>query len=116
MKKLIIILILGFGISSQAQDKLTMYGEISTMSFGRAVFNLDTRYKIDNKISLSNWSSFTQGRTIDMGGDYNLSSTLINLKNKKGNFIFSTGHQYLAAPLYDRTRHDLVIKIRFKIL
>ena len=116
MKKLIIILIFSLGITSQAQDKLTMYGEISTMSFERSVFNLDTRYQINNKISLSNWSTFTQGRTIDMGGDYKVSSTLINFKNNKGNFTFSTGHQYLAAPLYNRSRHDLVIKIRFKIL
>ena len=115
MKKLIIILILSFGITSQAQDKLTMYGEVSNMSFGRYVFNLDTRYQINNKISLSNWSTFTQGRTIDMGGDYKLSSTLINFKRNK-NLTFSTGHQYITTPLYNWSRHDLVIKIRFKIL
>tara|TARA_R110002050_G_scaffold267722_2_gene409446 strand:- start:228 stop:578 length:351 start_codon:yes stop_codon:yes gene_type:complete len=116
MKKIIITLIFSFGITSQAQDKLTIFGEASSMSFARSVFNLDSRYKINKKISLSNWSTFTQGRTIDMGGDYIVSSTLINFNNKKRNFTFSTGHQYLTAPLYDRSRHDLVIKIRFKIL
>ena len=116
MKRILIIITMCSCATSFAQDKLSMYGETVALNFNQYNFNLDTRYKLSDYVSLSNWSTITQGRTAQQGFDYMNSTTLINFGRKGIATTLSIGHMYMSVPQMEFDQHQFVVKLRFKIL
>ena len=116
MKKYITLLLILGTFCVSAQDKLSMYGQVTALNFNQFNFNLDARYKLRDYISLSNWSTITQGRTAEQGFDYLNSTTLINFGKKGTESVLSFGHLYMNVPHMKFDQHQFVVKLRFKLL
>tara|TARA_R110002050_G_scaffold283018_2_gene431189 strand:- start:296 stop:673 length:378 start_codon:yes stop_codon:yes gene_type:complete len=125
MKKILLTLGLvlsTLGLSAQSDEgRLTVYGQITcldcvNLGANQVVANLDSRYKLSEYTTITNWSTITEGRTAAQGFDYGSSTTLLNFGREGTQTTISVGYTYLTVPTYEFDQSQFVVKLRFKIL
>jgi len=116
MKKLITLLLILSYFNVSAQDKLSVFGEVSTIAFKQMNYTIDANYKLSDYTTLSSWSSTTTGRTAAQVFDYTTSSLMLNFGKKDNPNTFSVGYTYLGVPNMNIEQSALMIKVRFKLL
>jgi hypothetical protein len=86
-----------------------------TFNFDRLNYTIDSSYKLGKRSYLSSWNSYAAGRDKDFGGDYFISSNLINFKSKNYRSVISAGHQFISIPLQGISRNELIIQFSYKL-
>ena len=112
MKRLSLLLIM-ITLNLTGQEKFTTYFEATSLNVEQNNFTLDSRLSLGGGSSITSWNSYATGRTLEMGSNYFVSSTLLNFQINKT--VLSVGHNLLVVPYYNTNRNSFVIRLRTKL-